>query len=241
MPRGICAVYRLAGLHHGPKGRQVCSCRPHLHWKPHFYFNTWGLLDQSPWPYHNPISQSCSPSLCSEAVCMWKQGTRPGSHWELAVGVLWQRIMSWFFMLTGHLWSPKEQPGNGPIMLTVLHLLFPPLLSKHTIYSAWGSLLSVCLSASWSSWTGTAKWTGSPPPFWEAWAKEGNLLWTGNSAVGRGGTHPSHVLLPRLLVHSAWLQAAQDVTMNKYNCQIKSLPAWDLLNLWHTFWAPKSD
>lgn len=55
-----------------------------------------------------------------------------------------------------------------------------------------------------------------------------------------GGTRPSHLLLPALLEHSVLLLAAQDVTMNKYNCQIKSLPGWDLLSLRHTFWAPKS-
>lgn len=88
---------------------------------------------RSPWSvvvaYHNPISLPCSPSLCSEAVCMWKQGTRPGSQWELAVGVLGQcpSCSCW----TGHLWSPKEQPGNSPIMLTVLHL-FPPPSSLQT-------------------------------------------------------------------------------------------------------------
>jgi len=55
-----------------------------------------------------------------------------------------------------------------------------------------------------------------------------------------GGTRPSLLLFPVLLEHSVLLLAAWDVTMNKYNCQIKSLLGWDLLSLRHTFWAPKS-
>lgn len=93
---------------------------------------------------------------------------------------------------------------------------------------------------------GHAEWKTSPAPFGAEQAKEGDSLGTGaqpGSGV-RFWQYPpirrSHVLLPALPEHSVPLLPARDVTMNKYNCQIKSLPGWDLLSIRHTFWAPKS-
>lgn len=241
MPRGICAMYTLAGLHHGPKGRQACSCHTHLHWKPHFYLK---ILEVSLISCHG-LPQPHFPTLQPFTLQWSCLHVKTGYKARLPVGTCSGCLRAKNNVLVVHAEldtcdPQKSSQATAPSCWLFCTCFLPPLLSKHTIYSAWGSLLSLYLSAYWSSWTGTAKWTGSPPPYWEVQAKEGNMLEIENSAVVCGGTHPSHVLLPKLLVHSVWLQAAQDVTMNKYSCQIKSLPAWDLLKLWHTFWAPKS-
>lgn len=241
MPRGICAVYTLAGLHHGPKGRQACSCHTHLHWKPHFYFKILEVSLISCFGLPQPHFPTPQPFTLQWSCLLVQTGYKARFSVGTCSGCLRAKNNVLVLHADWTLVIPKRAARQQPHHADCFTLVPPPLVSEHRIYSAWGSLLTMYLSAYWSSRTGTAKWTGSPPPFWEAQAKEGNVPGTENSAVGCGGTHPSHVLLSKLLVHSVWLLAARDVTMNKYSCQIKSLPAWDLLKLWHTFWAPKSD
>lgn len=96
-----------------------------------------------------------SRSLCHGAACVWKPVIRAGSHQELAVGVFRQRKMSPFSMLIACLWSPKRAARrqlHHADCFALLIFFSSPFFSKHIIYCAWGSLLSVYLSVISSFW-----------------------------------------------------------------------------------------
>lgn len=180
-----------------------------------------GLPAQPGQPHPSPVPWACHRQTHS----CWKTSHRPRLPPGTSSGVSWQRRTFCFSKLIAHLCSPKTASGDSPTLPNTS--FFPPFsLQIHNLLCFREPTEWVFVIISWEQ-LGWYRLSAKAAPAPSAWLW---LCWW----------HPPVPPPPPCTAWTFCAAAARDVTMNKSNCQIKSLPGWDLLSLRHTFRAPQS-